>query len=83
MLVIGLSCFCILLLLITCISIHFYVSGEKELVYLEKEILDIKLHHRQMCSKALTCKCCGELYSFIERYDFNFCSELCDKECEL
>lgn len=83
MLVVGLSCFCLLLLLVTSISLHFYVRGEKELFDLEKQVRDIKNYHRQNCSKILRCKCCGEKYNFIERYDFNFCSLKCDEECEL
>lgn len=83
MLVIGLSCFCILLLLITCISLNFYVIGEKQLFDLEKQIRDIKEYNRKKCTKILTCKCCGEQYNFMGRYDFNFCSVKCDEECEL
>lgn len=86
MLVIALSCFCILLLLTTCLSLHFYVCGEQEVSDLQSYIRDLNNDANNLnrrCNKVLSCKCCGSFYNFNEHYDFNFCSKQCDEECEL
>lgn len=77
----------IILLISMCVFLIIWLIGVTYLWSLDSCHLD-KVYKtlrsvREKCDKNLVCKCCGRPYNFIDRYDFNFCSEQCDEECEL